>query len=80
MIEEDLQASRYHQDEVPGLVDYANIPRPIGHVISAGKATFHECETIYSVEDVYLMLEVIAVDAHNRFMTDEWSRRKAERH
>jgi hypothetical protein len=35
-------------------------------VISAGKATLHECETVYSVGDVHLMLEVMAVDAHNR--------------
>jgi hypothetical protein len=77
VIEEELRSSQ--RDEIPGLVDYANVPRPIAHVISADKATLRECETIYSVEDVYLMLEVIAVDAHNRFMADEWSRRKAER-
>lgn len=29
-------------------------------------ATLHELSTIYSVEDVYDMLEIQAIDAHNR--------------
>jgi hypothetical protein len=77
VIEEDLRHSRL-EDDIPGLVDYANIPRTVGAAISSGKATLVECETVYSVEDVYLMLEVIAVDAHNRFMAEEWARRKSE--
>jgi hypothetical protein len=39
----------------------------------------HECETVYSVEDVYLMLEVIGVDAHNREAQTEYERRKSDR-
>ena len=31
-------------------------------------ATLHELETIYSVEDVYLMLEIMNIDAHNRVL------------
>lgn len=71
-------------DEIPGLVQYANVPRMIGAVISpvgagAAMATLHECDTIYSVEDVYLMLEVRAVDSHNRYVVDEWNKRQQER-
>jgi hypothetical protein len=29
-------------------------------------ATLHELQTVYGLEDVYDMLEVIVVDAHNR--------------
>jgi hypothetical protein len=29
-------------------------------------ATLHELDTVYGVEDVYDMLEVLSVDAHNR--------------
>lgn len=29
-------------------------------------ATLHELQTVYGVEDVYDMLEVAAVDTHNR--------------
>jgi len=26
----------------------------------------HEAQTVYSVEDIYLMLEIIMVDSHNQ--------------
>ena len=58
------------------MVDYGNIPRTIGALISAGKATLHECDTVYSVEDVYLMLEVVIIDAHNKRVADEWHRKQ----
>lgn len=34
--------------------------------MSHGKATKHELDTVYSIEDVYDMIEVIAVDSHNK--------------
>lgn len=43
-----------------------NVPKVIGAVVSSRLATLHECSTIYGIEDVYLMLEVAHVDAHNR--------------
>jgi hypothetical protein len=30
-------------------------------------AKLHELDTIYSVEDVYLMLDIIVVDAANKY-------------
>lgn len=66
-------------DEIPGLLEYSNLPSTIGALVSTGKATLYECETIYSIEDVYLMLEVVLVDAHNRRAADEWHRRNATR-
>jgi hypothetical protein len=38
----------------------------IGRVLSSGMAKLHELDTIYSVEDAYLMLDIIIVDAANR--------------
>jgi hypothetical protein len=52
-------------DPIRGLVEYANVPRTIGAVVSAGKATLHECQTVYSIEDVYNLLELVAIDRHN---------------
>jgi len=46
-------------------VEYANVPRTIATVISAGKATLHELDTVYGIEDLWSMLEVITVDNHN---------------
>jgi hypothetical protein len=34
-------------------------------VISAGRATLAELQTVYSVEDVYEMIEIVMVDAEN---------------
>ncbi|WP_019210812.1 hypothetical protein [Yersinia massiliensis] len=48
-----------------GLVEYLNIPAPIATVISAGKASLHELDTVYGVADLWMMLEVITVDNHN---------------
>ena len=42
------------------------MPRTIGAVISARLATKVELDTVLSVEDVYDLLEIISVDAHNK--------------
>ena len=34
-------------------------------MIGSGKATLHELQTVYGVRDLYNMLEVITIDAHN---------------
>ena len=77
MIEDGLRLGL--DDDIPGIVEYANLPRQIGALISAGKATLNECATVYSVEDVYLMLEVVAVDAHNRRMAEDHAKRTRDR-
>lgn len=35
-------------------------------MISARLATLHELQTVYGLEDLYDLLEVALVDAHNR--------------
>lgn len=41
------------------------MPRTIGAVISSGKATLLEMRERYYLEDVYVMIEIASVDAHN---------------
>ncbi|MDE1007003.1 MAG: transcription elongation factor GreA [Paraburkholderia fungorum] len=41
------------------------MPRSIGAVVSRRLATLHELQTVYGAEDLYNLLEVIAVDSHN---------------
>lgn len=39
-------------------------------MISAKKATLHELQTVYGLQDLYTMIEIIQIDAHNaRIMT-----------
>ncbi len=47
--------------------EYANIPSVVASVISAGKATLHELQTIYGLEDLYDMLEIVIVDNYNNY-------------
>jgi hypothetical protein len=58
-------------DEIRGLIDYVNVPRPIGILLSRGKATLHELDTVYGVEDMYDMLEVVTIDAYNERIANQ---------
>lgn len=49
-----------------GLIDYANLPPMVGMVISTGKATLYELQSVYGVGDLFNICEVIAVDSYNR--------------
>jgi hypothetical protein len=46
--------------------EYVNVPRAIGAVVSSRLATLHELDTIYGIEDLYALLEILSVDAHNQ--------------
>lgn len=47
-------------------MQYANVPRTVAVALSARLATLHELDSVYGIEDLYDLLEVHAVDAHNR--------------
>lgn len=53
------------------MIHYANIPRNVGVVISRHPALLRDLQTVYGAEDLYNLLEVIAVDAHNRRVLSE---------
>jgi hypothetical protein len=42
------------------------VPRTIGAVVSSRLASLVELDTVLGVEDLYALLEVISVDAHNQ--------------
>jgi hypothetical protein len=47
------------------LIDYANVPRAVGMVISRRLATLHELDTVYGSEDMWDLIEIAIVDTHN---------------
>ncbi len=55
------------------------MPRPIAAVVAAGKATLLDCQTVLSIGDVYLLLEMAAVEAHNRRAVEEWAKAREGR-
>ena len=56
---------------INGTVGYANICGMQGALISNGLATLNELQTIYSLEDAYLLFEIISVNRYNdRIISD----------
>lgn len=46
--------------------EYVNVPHSIGAVVSSGKASLKDLGAVLGAEDLYDLLEIIAVDAHNQ--------------
>lgn len=42
------------------------MPSVVGMVVSSRLATLRECQTVYSLRDVYDLREILMVDAYNR--------------
>lgn len=53
-------------EDARGLIQYENVPRTIAAVISGEKANLHELSTVYSVQDMWMLLEIIRVDNYNK--------------
>jgi hypothetical protein len=47
------------------------VPKAIGLVVSQGKATLTELDTVYGSEDLADFLEIIMVDLHNERVARE---------
>lgn len=52
-------------------MDYPNVDPVIGAIVSEKQATLQELKTVYSLEDMYDMWEVIAVNRYNEAMAVE---------
>lgn len=50
----------------------------MGAVIGEGKATLNELRTIYTLEDLFLMHEVIAVRMYNEHLAIKHAERKTK--
>ncbi len=71
----DLPFLRRYRAETP-TVDFQNIEGLFGAIVASGKATLHELKTIYSLEDAWLMWEVIAVTRYNEYLAVKDSQKK----
>jgi hypothetical protein len=47
-------------------VEYTNVSQRIGAVISSGHARMTELDSALGIEDLYNLLEIIQIDAHNQ--------------
>ena len=53
------------------LVEYQAAPQTISTIVSSRLATLHELDTVYGVEDLWILLEVHAVDRHNAYIVSQ---------
>ena len=53
-------------DDDAGFAKCRNVSHVISMVITFDKATLHELDTVYGLEDVYDMLEILMVSIHNQ--------------
>jgi hypothetical protein len=56
---------RFDHGEADDLIDYPNVSPRIGLLISHDKSLIGPLSTVLSIEDMYNLIEVISVDAHN---------------
>lgn len=47
-----------------------NMPPIAGMIVSSCIATLHELQTVYGLEDLYNLAEVVIVDRHNVVVTN----------
>lgn len=69
----------YGSDKTPGLIDYVNVPKLIGALVSGGMARLIELQTVYGILDAYNLLEVMTVDNVNHRKAMKHARRKTAR-
>lgn len=50
----------------------------IAAVISTGKATLHELDTVLSVEDCYMLMDIAVVDGYNQRLTQKYYSEKKD--
>jgi hypothetical protein len=60
-----LNISFYGEADGKQYHHYKNVPTSLGALISANRATLHELQTVYDIEDVYDMLEIVVIDSAN---------------
>lgn len=59
---------------MPGLIDYVNLRRLIGALVSGKVATLNELQTVYGIMDAYNLLELMTVDAVNQHKAEKYAR------
>ena len=53
------------------LIEYQAAPQTIATIVSSRLATLHELDTIYGVEDLWILLEINSVDRHNAYLMNK---------
>lgn len=47
-------------------MSYQNVPKTIATVVSSGKASYTDLGSVLGLEDMWDLLEIVTIDAHNQ--------------
>lgn len=72
-------ALTFDSGEGPDLKDYVNVSPRIGFLISHEKTLIGPLSTTFGLEDMYDLLEVVQIDAHNDTIMRREEKRARER-
>ena len=61
------------------MASYVNVPPMIGSVVNSKLATLHELETVYGLEDLYNLYEIILIKTANEQASWRKAREKHKR-
>lgn len=61
------------------MASYVNVPPMIGSVVNSKLATLHELETVYGLEDLYNLYEIILIKVANEQASWRKAREKRKR-
>lgn len=75
MVHGDSKSREY----LVGTIDYQRIEPLFGMIISSKMATLSELQTIYSMDDVYTLYDIVCTDNYNSFIINK-NIQKAEAH
>ena len=65
-------------EAIAGLISPENVTERIATVVRAKLATLAELDTVYSLRDLYDLLELAAVEAYNRRVAEKHYEEKAK--
>ena len=71
-----LQEDNDAEAEAAGFADTVNVPPRIAAALRTKLATLEQLQTVYSLRDMYDLIEVAAVDGYNRRQWEKLQERK----
>lgn len=61
------------------LTSYVNVPPMIASVVNSRLATLHELETVYGLEDLFDLLEIIIINIANQQKKNKMAQERRKR-
>lgn len=60
-------------------MDFQNVDGLCGSIVAANKATLRELMTVYTLEEAFILWEIIAVTKHNEYLAYEHAKNSRDK-